>query len=227
MKATIEAFTAVAVAKESMIRNKFGQYWVLSMLAGMYIGFGILLIFTVGSQFANVGSPAVKIVMGISFGIALTLVVFAGSELFTGNNMVMLIGCLKGKTGWGWMAWLWFVCYFANLVGALLLAWVMACTGLADGGTVTGAFINKVASAKMNAPWIALFCRGILCNALVCLAVWMAAKTKNEAARIFLIFWCLFAFIACGFEHSIANMTIFGVSLFTAHPDTVSWNGFA
>jgi len=103
----------------------------------------------------------------------------------------------------------------------------MACTGLADGGTVTGAFIDKVASAKMNAPWMALFCRGILCNALVCLAVWMAAKTKNEAARIFLIFWCLFAFIACGFEHSIANMTIFGVSLFTAHPDTVSWVGFA
>nr|MBO1225004.1 formate/nitrite transporter family protein [Candidatus Scalindua sediminis] len=74
MIATIENFAAVAVAKENMIRNKFGQYWVLSMLAGMYIGFGIILIFTVGSQFANVSSPAVKIVMGISFGIALTLV---------------------------------------------------------------------------------------------------------------------------------------------------------
>jgi len=199
MKATIEAFAAVAVAKENMVRHKIGQYWVLSMLAGMYIGFGILLIFTVGAQFANVGSPAVKIVMGISFGIALTLVVFAGSELFTGNNMVMLIGCLKGKTGWWWMVWLWFVCYFANLAGAILLAWVMACTGFADGGTLTGGFIDKIASAKMNAPWMELFCRGILCNALVCLAVWMAAKTKNEAARIFLIFWCLFAFIACGF----------------------------
>jgi formate/nitrite transporter FocA (FNT family) len=74
---------------------------------------------------------------------------------------------------------------------------------------------------------MALFCRGILCNALVCLAVWMSAKTKNEAARVFLIFWCLFAFIACGFEHCIANMTIFGVSLFTSHPDNVSWCGFA
>jgi nitrite transporter len=226
MKATIDTFTGVAVAKEDMIRNKFGQYWVLSMLAGMYIGFGILLIFTVGAQFASAGSVAVKMIMGISFGIALTLVVFAGAELFTGNNMVMLIGCLKGKTSWAWMAWLWFVCYFGNLAGAILLAWVMACTGLAD-GNVTGNFIGKVASAKMNAPWIELFCRGILCNALVCLAVWMSAKTKNETARVLLIFWCLFAFIACGFEHSIANMTIFGVSLFTAHPDTVSWGGFA
>ena len=172
MKATIDTFTGVAVAKEDMIKNRFGQYWVLSMLAGMYIGFGILLIFTVGSQFASVGSPAVKIIMGISFGIALTLVVFAGSELFTGNNMVMLIGCLNGKTSWGWMIWLWTVCWFANLAGALLLAWCMACTGLAD-GNVTGKFIGKVASAKMNAPWIELFSRAILCNALVCLAVWM------------------------------------------------------
>jgi nitrite transporter NirC len=164
--------------------------------------------------------------MGISFGIALTLVVFAGAELFTGNNMVMLIGCLNGKTSWGWMIWLWVVCWFANLAGALLLAWCMACTGLAD-GNVTGKFIGKVASAKMNAGFIALFSRAILCNALVCLAVWMAAKTKNEAARVFLIFWCLFAFISCGFEHSIANMTIFGVALFTSHPDTVTCAGFA
>jgi len=226
MKATIDTFTGVAVAKEDMIRNRFGQYWVLSMLAGMYIGFGILLIFTVGAQFASAGSVAVKIIMGISFGIALTLVVFAGAELFTGNNMVMLIGCLSGKTSWWWMVWLWTVCYFGNLAGALLLAYVMSCTGLAD-GNVTGNFIDKVASAKMNAPWMELFCRGILCNALVCLAVWMSAKCKNEAARVFLIFWCLFAFIACGFEHSIANMTIFGVSLFTSHPDTVSCAGFA
>jgi nitrite transporter NirC len=226
MKATIDTFTGVAIAKEDMIKNRFGQYWVLSMLAGMYIGFGILLIFTVGAQFASVGSPAVKIIMGISFGIALTLVVFAGSELFTGNNMVMLIGCLNGKTSWGWMLWLWTVCWFANLAGALLLAWTFSCTGFSD-GTVIGKFMGKVASAKMNAPWMELFCRGILCNALVCLAVWMCAKCKNEAARIFLIFWCLFAFISCGYEHSIANMTIFGVSLFSAHPDTVTCTGFA
>jgi Formate/nitrite family of transporters len=226
MKETIEIFTGVAVAKEDMIRNRFGQYWVLSMLAGMYIGFGILLIFTVGAQFASVGSVAVKMVMGVSFGIALTLVIFAGAELFSLNNMTMLIGCLKGKTSWGWMVWLWFVSYFGNLAGVIILAWVMACTGLAD-GNVTGKFIGKVASTKMNAPWIELFCRGILSNVLVCLALWMSAKCKDEAARIFLIFWCLFAFIACGFEHSIANMAIFGVSLFTVHPDTVTWGGFA
>ena len=117
MKATVDTFTGAAIAKEDMIRNKFGQYWVLSMLAGFYVGLGILLIFTVGAQFASVKSVATKVIMGCSFGIALTLVIFAGSELFTGNNMVMLIGCLKGKTGWGWMIWLWFICWVANLAG--------------------------------------------------------------------------------------------------------------
>jgi len=169
---------------------------------------------------------ATKVIMGCSFGIALTLVIFAGSELFTGNNMVMLIGCLKGKTGVGWMIWLWFICWFANLAGALLLALIFANTGLADGNT-TGKFICKVAGAKMNGPWWFLFCRGILCNMLVCLAVWMCAKAKNEAARIFLIFWCLYAFIACGFEHCIANMTIFGAALMTTHPANVTCGGFA
>ena len=226
MKATVDTFTGAAIAKEDMIRNKFGQYWVLSMLAGFYVGLGILLIFTVGAQFAAVKSHATKVIMGCSFGIALTLVIFAGSELFTGNNMVMLIGCLKGKTGWGWMCWLWFICWIANLAGCVLLGLIWANTGLGD-GNITGKFIGKVASAKMNGPFWFLFCRGILCNMLVCLAVWMSAKAKNEAARIFLIFWCLYAFIACGYEHSIANMTIFSCSLFTAHPDTVSLGGFA
>jgi len=225
-KATVDAFCNVAVAKEDMIRNKFGQYFVLSILAGMYIGFGIILIFTVGAQFASAKSIATKVIMGTSFGIALTLVIFSGSELFTGNHMVMMIGCLKGKTGWGWMIWLWFVCYFANLVGALFLAALMSQTGLAEMGGKTGDFINKVAAAKMNGGWWALFFRGILCNILVCLAVWMCAKAKNEAARIFCIWWCLYAFISCGFEHSIANMTIFGIALFTGHPDTVSCGGF-
>lgn len=225
MKEAVGNFTALAVVKQQMLKERFGQYFVLSILAGMYIGFGILLIFTVGSAFDSLTSPAVKILMGISFGIALTLVVFAGSELFTGNNMVMLIGCLNKKTSWWFMYYLWFICYLGNLVGALILSGVMASTGLAD-GNVTGDFIGKVTSAKMNAPVWQLFCRGILCNALVCLAVWMSGRTKNDTAKIFLIFWCLFAFIACGFEHSIANMTLFGTSLFTAHPDTVSWGGF-
>jgi nitrite transporter NirC len=216
----------MAVMKEDMVKNRIGQYFCLSILAGAYVGFGILLIFTVGGNFVDASAGAKKLVMGCSFGLALTLVIFAGSELFTGNNMVMLIGAIKGKSGWGMMVWCWVVCWFGNLVGALALAAVMSCTGLAD-GNATGAFLGKVAGAKMNGTFFHLFTRAILCNMLVCLAVWMSAKAKDDISKIFLIFWCLYGFIASGYEHSIANMTIFGTSLMVAHPDTVSCLGFA
>jgi nitrite transporter NirC len=77
----------------------------------------------------------------------------------------------------------------------------------------------------MHAAPIALLARGILCNWLVCLALWMSARTKSDGAKCLLIFWCLFAFIASGFEHSVANMTLFAIALFGQHPDTVSIGG--
>ncbi|GJQ57961.1 MAG: formate/nitrite transporter family protein [Candidatus Scalindua sp. AMX11] len=226
MKPTIATFANMAVMKEDMVKNRIGQYFCLSFIAGAYIGFAILLIFTVGGNFVDASAGAKKMVMGCSFGLALTLVIFAGSELFTGNNMVMMIGAIKGKSGWGMMLWLWFVCWFGNLAGALALSAVMSCTGLAD-GNATGAFLGKVAGAKMNGTFFHLFTRAILCNMLVCLAVWMSAKAKDDISKIFLIFWCLYGFIASGYEHSIANMTIFGTSLMVAHPDNVTCAGFA
>ncbi len=87
--------------------------------------------------------------------------------------------------------------------------------------------LMKVAAMKMSASAWELFIRGILCNLLVCLAVWMAARTKNEAAKIMLIFWCLFAFIGSGFEHSIANQSLLGMALFLPHGEAISWGGFA
>ena len=77
----------------------------------------------------------------------------------------------------------------------------------------------------MNAAPLALVAKGILCNWLVCLALWMSARTTNDAAKLIMIFWCLFAFIASGFEHSVANMTLFAVALLGNHPDTVSIGG--
>lgn len=81
------------------------------------------------------------------------------------------------------------------------------------------------AAAKMSAAPVALLARGVLCNWLVCLAVWMSARTKSDAAKCILIFWCLFAFIASGFEHSVANMTLFSVVLFAPHPAAITIGG--
>jgi nitrite transporter NirC len=84
----------------------------------------------------------------------------------------------------------------------------------------------KVAAAKMNASGEALFARAILCNWLVCLALWMAARVDSDVAKCVVIFWCLLAFIASGFEHSVANMTLLGLALAGHHPETVSLAGF-
>ncbi len=197
------------------------------MLAGAYVGLGIVLIFAIGAPLQAAGSGATKAVMGASFGVALTLVIFAGSELFTGNNLVMTVGALSRTVTAGTLAQVWAVSFAGNLVGSLLLALATASSGVL-GKTPAKEFVLGGRAAKMAAPAAELFFRGVLCNALVCLAVWMGMRTKDETARLVLIFWCLFAFIGAGFEHSVANMTLLGIGLFLPHdPSLVSWAGFA
>jgi nitrite transporter NirC len=117
---------------------------------------------------------------------------------------------------WSWVG---------NLVGSLALAWLVVESGVFPKGP-TADFIGKVATMKMSLPAWELFLRGILCNWLICLAVWMTGRTSSDAAKIMLIFWCLFAFIGTGFEHSIANQSFLGMALFLPHDAAVSWGGF-
>ena len=220
-----ERIAGVAKKKVGFLDTSLGGYLVLSAMAGIYLGFGIALIFSLGAPLAVVGSPVVKLVMGASFGIALTLVIFAGSELFTGNNMIGAIGGLSRSVTWGQVFQLNFWSWFGNLIGSLALAWLVVESGVFAKGP-TADMIQKVAGVKMSlGPW-ELFVRGILCNWLICLAVWTAGRTTNDAAKIMLIFWCLFAFIGIGFEHSIANQSFLGMALFMPHESAVSWAGF-
>jgi len=109
----------------------------------------------------------------------------------------------------------------------MLLALATASSGVLSKPPASEFLLGIVAS-KMGAPLLELFFRAILCNALVCLAVWMGMRAKDETARLLLIFWCLFAFIGAGFEHSVANMTLLSIGLFLPHdPHLVSWAGFA
>ncbi len=165
--------------------------------------------------------------MGTSFGIALTLVIFAGSELFTGHTMFMTLGVMSRSVETTSLARTWAMSWVGNLIGSALLAVIFK---LGGGGAVLkqGAdLIYTVSAAKMNAPAIELVARAALCNWLVCLAIWTSARTTSDAAKCILIFWCLFAFIASGFEHSVANMTVFVVALLGHHPASVSLGGMA
>ena len=224
---TIATMAAAARAKAGLLRHAPRQYLVLSALAGAYVGLGIVLIFAIGAPLQAAGSGATKAVMGASFGVALTLVIFAGSELFTGNNLVMTVGALSRTVSAGALAKVWALSFIGNLAGSALLALATAASGVL-GKAPAKEFVLGIVAAKMSAPALDLFFRGVLCNMLVCLAVWMGMRAKDETARLVLIFWCLFAFIGAGFEHSVANMTLLALGLFLPHdPALVSWAGFA
>ncbi len=220
-----DEFAAVAAAAKTKAgflgKNPTG-YLLSSMLAGVYVGLGILLIFSIGGQL--VGLQYVKVVMGVSFGISLSLVVMAGAELFTGNNLVMTAGlCLK-TVDLGQTVRLWLICYAGNWLGSVLIAAVFTGTGLGEGPV--GEFIAATAAAKMSVPFFPLLLRGVMCNALVCLAVWCNFRLKSESGKLIMIFWCLFAFITTGYEHSIANMTLLTAALFAPYGAAVSLGGY-
>ncbi len=190
---------------------------MLSALAGAYVGLGIVLIFAIGAPLQAAGSGATKAVMGASFGVALTLVIFAGSELFTGNNLVMSVGLLsRTVNGGGAHPGVDRQLRRQPRSARCSWRWPPRASGVLSKAPAKD-FVLGVVAAKMAAPAGELFFRGVLCNALVCLAVWMGIRTKDETARLVLIFWCLFAFIGAGFEHSVANMTLLGIGLFLPH----------
>ncbi len=221
-----EEFTAVGKAAEGKVnllkKNPMG-YFLLSMMAGAFIGFGVLLSNTVGAYLD--GSPFTKMLLGATFGIALSLVVMAGAELFTGNNLVMTAGILKKNITLGDAGKLWCICWIGNLCGSIVLGVIYHFTGL--GNSVVGEFMANASVGKMTAGPLALICRGILCNMLVCLATWCGTKLKSESGKLIIIFWCLFAFVTCGFEHSIANMTLFTAALLRPSGAAVTFGGAA
>ena len=203
------AAAKAAAAKSSLLKKNPGGYFLLSMLAGMYVGFGVLLVFTLSGAMA--GSPFTKLVMGCTFSVALSLVVIAGAELFTGNNMVMAAGCLRKTVTASEVLKLWLICWTGNLAGSVLLAVIYNATGLysdATLGAMTGA-----AAAKMTAGFVPLLARGMLCNTLVCLAVWCGFRCRTESGKLIMVFWCILAFFTTGFEHSVANMTLLSLAL--------------
>jgi nitrite transporter NirC len=221
-KDTTKEFADIAVAKIGYFRRNPIGFFISTMMAGAYVGVGIILILTLG----NDADPASRnLVMGCFFGIALALVIFAGAELFSGHIMYMTFGFLYKKIGWLPVIKDWIICWYGNLFGAVMLSVLFAMGG--GGGWMNNgsSLVHLLADTKMNSSITELLARAIICNWLLCLAIWMTSKTKSDTAKCILIFWCLFAFVAAGFEHSIANMTIFTISLLGDHPETVSLNG--
>ena len=165
-----------AKKKIQFLRQQTGAYFISAMLAGMFVGFGVLLAFTAGGMLKEGGVPGVKFIMGGCFGVALSLVLMAGAELFTGSVQ---------------------------------------------------AIMADTTAMKMSVEPLPLFMRAILCNILVCLAVWCGIKMKTETGKLIMTFWCLITFFTAGFEHSVANMSLMMIGLLNPTQYDISIGGYA
>jgi len=215
---TVMHFSELARKKRKSLSDNPIGFFISAMMAGAYVGIGIILILAVGEQ----ADPSIRtLIMGMSFSIALTLVVFAGAELFTGHTMYMSFGVLSKKSSILDLLYVFAFVWIGNLIGCIILS-LLANMGTIDIVGPSGNILFEVAEKKINLTATEMVARGILCNWLVCLALWTAARTKDDTAKLILIFWCLFAFIASGFEHSVANMTVFTLAIFSHHSDTIT-----
>ncbi len=194
----------VSVAKATVPWINIG---VLGVLAGAYIGFGAALATVVTSDAAQyVGFGMSRVVGGLVFCVGLVLVVIAGAELFTGNNL-MITGALGGQVGFGHMLLRWTVVYAANFLGSLLLASLMFGSGLWHmNGDAVGLTALGIANAKVNLGFLEAFLRAVGCNWLVCLAVWMSVGAQRVSGKVLVIAFPITAFVALGYEHCVANM---------------------
>ena len=179
--------------------------FLLSLLAGFYIAFGAQLSTVVTQDLtAFAGFGITRLLGGIVFSFGLMLVVICGAELFTGNSL-LVSSALDGEISWLKLLENWGLVLLGNLLGALFLAWLLYESQLWQNGTVATQAL-AVAAAKCELSFWVAFVRGILCNWLVCLAVFMATAARDVTGKLFSCLVPITAFVASGFEHSIANM---------------------
>ncbi len=178
---------------------------MLGLLAGAFIAFGAMF-FTLVMTNQYMGLGSARILGGVAFSLGLILVVVGGAELFTGNNLIVMawadrkVSTLQLLRNWG-------LVYFSNLSGAVGMAALVFWSGtLSFGDGAVSETALEIAIAKVNLDPLQAFIRGILCNVLVCLAVWLCFAARHVAGKILAIIFPISAFVALGFEHSVANM---------------------
>jgi formate transporter len=185
---------------------------ILSILAGVFIAFGAVFstLVTSGSELSF---GVNRLLGGVSFSLGLILVVVGGAELFTGNNL-MIIPWASKKISFNQVLRNWSLVYLGNFAGALLVAMMILWSGhylLANG--VIAKHMLEIASKKCELGFVEALTRGILCNMLVCLAIWLSYSTRSFTGKVLAILFPITAFVAAGFEHSVANMYFVPVAI--------------
>lgn len=211
-KEVIDLAANIGANKAGLSSGKNGTYArfiLLTILAGVYIAFGGILSVILGFGFPEItaANPAMqKLLSGAAFPVGLILVVVLGAELFTGNNALLMPAWIMRRCSARDVIVNWTLVYLGNFVGALLFVYLLVyLTGLLRPDPYHSAII-AVAEAKVSLPWLTAFLRGIGANWCVCLAIWLALAAKSSGAKMFGCWLPVMAFVALGYEHSVANM---------------------
>jgi formate/nitrite transporter len=185
----------------------------LALLAGAFIALGAAFATTVSSG-AGLPYGVTRVLAGLAFSLGLILVVVAGAELFTGNNLIVMAWASR-RVSTGHLLRNWALVYVGNLVGALATAAIIFVAGqYRFGGGEVGRTALAIADAKVGLEFVPAVALGAMCNALVCLAIWLTYSARTTADRILSIIPPIAAFVALGFEHSVANMYFIPLGLF-------------
>ncbi len=210
--------------------GKFSRLLILGILAGAFIAFAAegsnMAAFNLFAEPTTYGLG--KVLAGSIFGTGLMLVILAGGELFTGNTLI-LMGVAEKKVTVTKMLRNWSIVYIGNFIGSILIAYMMANSGLfSSGAEMLGAVTLRIAAYKVNLTFMQAFYLGIMCNWLVCLAVWMCYGAETFVGKIFAIFFPIWLFITSGFEHSVANMYYIPAGIFAkANENYVNLSGLS
>jgi formate/nitrite transporter len=199
---------------------------LLSILAGVFIGIAANFYTITLTGAGALPFGVARLLGGLAFSLGLILVVIAGAELFTGNNLIVM-AVLSRKVALRWLLRNWILVYVGNFAGSLLWAWLVWTSGQnAFAGGQVGQLAVQIAAGKCVLPFGEALVRGILCNALVCLAVWLCFSARSATDRILAIIPPITAFVACGFEHCVANMYFVPLGLFAGEADGLTWGRF-
>ncbi len=191
--------------------------FTLAVLAGVFIAFGAMY-YTVVITGSSLGLGPTKMLGSVAFSLGLVLVIVGGAELFTGN-MLIVMAWADGKVSLAALCRNWGIVFIGNFAGAILAAGAMHMAGnLTDGDGAVAETAKRIADGKLALNWAEAFTRGVLCNALVCLAVWLCFAAHTVSGKIAAILLPISAFVAIGFEHSIANMYLIPIGMLQAGP---------
>ena len=196
-----------ALAKAAM---PFGRLLMLAILAGAFIAFGALT-YTLVITDSALGTGPTKLLGGMAFSVGLILVIIGGAELFTGNAL-MVMALMDRRISFAALMRNWTIVYSGNFIGALAIAAMVVLSGVID-GTAASSTVASISNSKLSLTPLEAVFRGILCNILVCLAVWMSFAARRVTGKVLVVLFPVAAFVSVGFEHSIANMYVLSIAM--------------